>query len=148
MTGDVTAQPLFDGTFSTEAQVSAGHALVDQLHDEAMATIAALAENWDKPVSDDPADAPAVEDDDPVTFQDPATWSVQDDEDDEVRLLQPFELPALLPRPRQAAANAAGPIEAPAEEPVHDPVALASADTDEIAVPVETAGQDRTLAAA
>src|SRR3954470_11339971 len=98
MTEDVTAQPLFDGTFSTEAQVTAGHALVDQLHDEAMATIAALAENWDKPVED----APAVEDDDPVTFHDPATWSVQDDEDDEVRLLQPFELPALLPRPRQA----------------------------------------------
>lgn len=47
MTAGVTAQLLFDGTFSTDAVASAGHRLVQQLHDEAMATIASLAETWD-----------------------------------------------------------------------------------------------------
>ncbi len=92
----VTAQPLFDGTFSTDAVAAAGHALVDQLHQEAMATIAALAENWDQP--DQPS--VTVEDDEPTTWSDPETWSVEDEEDDEdaVRLLQRFELPSVLPR--------------------------------------------------
>jgi hypothetical protein len=97
---DVTVQPLFDGTFSTEAVAAAGHALLEQLHQEAMATIAALAENWAQP------DQPpvAVEDDEPTTWSDPETWSVEDEEDDEdaVRLLQRFELPSLLPRPAAA----------------------------------------------
>src|SRR4051794_15214069 len=112
---DVTAQRLFDGTFSLDAVASAAHALVEQLHHEAMAAIAALADTWDNPVED----APAVEDE-PVTYQDPATWSVADDEydceydyadhdeddDREVRRLQPADLPALLPlRPRPAAAR-------------------------------------------
>jgi|tagenome__1003787_1003787.scaffolds.fasta_scaffold20267071_2 hypothetical protein len=112
MTVDVTAQRLFDGTFSLDAVASAAHAVVEQLHQEAMATIAALADNWDSPVED----PPAVEGE-PVTYQDPATWSVADDdeydyddyaEDDdrEVRLLHPADLPALLPlRPRPAAAR-------------------------------------------
>jgi hypothetical protein len=93
---DVTVQPLFDGTFSTEAVAAAGHALLDQLHQEAMATIAALAENWDKP-----AQRPtAVEDDEPTTYSDPETWSVEDEDDeDAVRLLQRFELPSLVPPP-------------------------------------------------
>ena len=92
----VTAQPLFDGTFSTDAVAAAGHALVDQLHQEAMTTIAALAENWDQ--TDQPS--VAVADDEPTTWSDPETWSVEDEPDDEhaVRLLQRFELPALLPR--------------------------------------------------
>ena len=89
-------QALFDGTFSTEAVAAAGHAVVDRLHDEAMATIAALAENWDAPVED----TPAVEGDAPVAFENPATWSVEDEDDDEIRVLQAFELPALLARPR------------------------------------------------
>jgi hypothetical protein len=95
---DVTAQPLFDGTFSTDAVAAAGHALLEQLHQEAMATIAALAENWDQP--DQPSAAAAAADDEPTTWSDPETWSVEDEEDDEhaVRLLQRFELPAVLPR--------------------------------------------------
>jgi len=97
----VTGLP-FDGTFSTEAVASAGHALVERLFDEAMATIAELAENWDSPVQE-PA---AVEDDEPVAFVEPATWSITDDEDD-VRPLGSLELPELLPRPRRAETVAA-----------------------------------------
>jgi hypothetical protein len=135
MTVDVTAQPLFDGTFSIDAVAAAGHSLVDRLHDEAMAAIAALAENWDQPVDG----TPAVEDDEPVTYQDPATWSTEDDEDDEddeIRLLQPEDLPALLPRP--AAANVAARVEQqPVEDAADDAVVFASAATDEFAVPTE-----------
>jgi len=111
----VTAQPLFDGTFSTDAVASAAHALVQQLHDEAMATIAAVADSWDQPVQD----APAATDREPVTYRDPATWSVamdedehddqDDDQDGEVRVLRLVELPPLLLRPRPvtvASANA------------------------------------------
>jgi len=134
----VTAQPYFDGTFTSEAVASAAHALVAQLHDEAMATIAALAENWDQPA----AEIAAVEDQ-PVTYRDPATWSVQDDEDehpaeddgadDEVRVLPLMELPALLPRPRPA-------VDVTARvQPVED---AAGALTDEFAVTPE----DRQLA--
>ncbi|MFQ1004339.1 hypothetical protein [Modestobacter sp. SSW1-42] len=94
---------LFDGTFSTEAVASAGHALVEQLFDEAMATIAALAENWDAPVEE----APAVEDEEPVAFVEPATWSVTDDDEEDVRALDALELPALLTRPRRSEAVAA-----------------------------------------
>jgi hypothetical protein len=95
---------LFDGTFSTEAVASAGHALVEQLFDEAMATIAALAENWDAPEQE----ATDTEDDEPVAFTEPASWSVSDDEDeDDVRALEAFELPALLPHPRRAETVAA-----------------------------------------
>jgi hypothetical protein len=140
MSVDVTAQPLFDGTFSIEAVVAAGHSLLDRLHDEAMATIAALAENWDQPVDD----APAVEDDEPVTYRDPASWSVEDDEDggypddedDDIRVLQREELPVLLPRP--AAANVAARVEQqPVEDVADDAVVLADAATDEFAVPAE-----------
>jgi hypothetical protein len=140
MTVDVTAQPLFDGTFSIDAVVAAGHSLVDRLHDEAMAAIAALAENWDQPVDG----TPAVEDDEPVTYQDPATWSAEDDEewpaeddeDEEIRVLQPEDLPALLPRP--AAANVAARVEQqPVEDAADDAVVFASAATDEFAVPTE-----------
>ena len=94
---------LFDGTFSTEAVAAAGHALVEQLFDEAMASIAALAENWDSP-EQEPADD---EDDEPVAFVEPASWSVTDDDEDDVRALGSFELPALLPRPRSAETVAA-----------------------------------------
>jgi hypothetical protein len=91
---------LFDGTFSTEAVASAGHALVEQLFDEAMATIAALAENWDAPVEEAAADS----DDEPVALVEPATWSAEDDDEDDVRALSGFELPALLPRRAEAVA--------------------------------------------
>jgi hypothetical protein len=147
MSGDVTAQPLFDGTFSIDAVAAAGHSLMDRLHDEAMATIAALAENWDKPVDD----APAVEDDEPVTYREPATWSVEDDEewpaedeDEAIRVLQPGDLPALLPRP--AVAAVAGRVEQqPVEDMADDAFVFASAATDEFAVPAEG---DRQFAAA
>ena len=92
---------LFDGTFSTEAVAATGHALVERLYDEAMATIAALAENWDSPVEEQPA----VTDEEPVAFVEPATWSTADDEDeDDVRALRAFDLPALLPRRSEAVA--------------------------------------------
>jgi hypothetical protein len=111
MTRGVTAQPLFDGTFSIDAVASAAHALVQQLHDQAMATIASLADSWDSPVED----VPAVADGEPVTYRDPATWSVDvddedqyadedEDEDEEVRVLSLADLPPLLLRPRQLAA--------------------------------------------
>jgi hypothetical protein len=140
MSVDVTAQPLFDGTFSIEAVATAGHSLLDRLHDEAMATIAALAENWDQPVDD----APAVEDEEPVTYRDPASWSVEDDEDEgypadedeDIRVLQREEMPALLPR--SAAANVAARVEQqPVEDVADDAVVLADAATDEFAVPAE-----------
>jgi hypothetical protein len=109
MTRDVRAQPLLDGTFSIDAVASAAHALVERLHDEAMATIATLADTWDSPVED----SPAVVDDAPVTYRDPATWSVDVDEDDEypaeddeeVRVLSLADLPSLRLRPRQLAAR-------------------------------------------
>ncbi|MBB3677175.1 hypothetical protein [Modestobacter versicolor] len=131
----MTAQLLFDGTFSTDAVASAGHRLVQQLHDEAMATIASLAETWDRPAED----APAV-DEEPLTYQDPATWSVvddedeqygEDDEDDDVLVLPQVELPALLPRPRRATTNVAAPVD---PEPAGN---VAAAVTDEFAVPAE-----------
>ncbi len=132
-------QALFDGTFSTEAVAAAGHAVVDRLHDEAMATIAALAENWDAPVED----TPALEGDAPVAFENPATWSAEDEDDDEIRVLQAFELPALLARPRPAA-----PIEAPAEVPAADEaLALDAVDTDQFAVPARTQDDRRFVAA-
>jgi hypothetical protein len=134
MTVNVTAQPLYDGTFSTDAVAAAGHLLLDQLRDEAMATIAALAENWDRPA--DEAQPPvAVEGDEPTTWSDPETWSVDDDEDDaEVRMLQPSELPALLLRPRRAR-NLTARVGEPAEDRVDDAVVSASAATDEFALP-------------
>ena len=92
--------PLFDGTFSTEAVASAGHALVEQLFDEAMAAIAALAENWNNPVEE----VAPVEDDEPVALVEPATWSAEDDDEDDVRALEAFELPALPPRRAEAVA--------------------------------------------
>jgi hypothetical protein len=132
---DVTAQPLFDGTFSIDAVASTAHAVVAQLHDEAMATIAALADTWDQPVED----APAVEVEEPVTYREPATWSVADEEDelpaeeedeDEVRVLPVLELPPLRLRPRPAATNVTARLGA-AE------TAAADAATDEFAVPTE-----------
>ena len=131
MTEGVTAQLLFDGTFSTEAVAAAGHQLVQQLHDEAMAAIATLAETWDRPVEE----GPSTVDEEPVTYRDPATWSVADDEDepygddDAVLVLPRVELPALLPRPRRTVANTTAPV-APA-------VDVAAAATDEFAVPAE-----------
>jgi hypothetical protein len=110
---------------------------VDQLHDEAMATIAALAENWDQPADEDQLPT-AVEGDEPTTWSDPETWSIQDDEDDEIRVLQPFELPALLLRPRQVE-NVPALVEGPAEELVDDAARSASAATDEFAVPERAA---------
>jgi hypothetical protein len=107
MTRGVTAQPLFDGTFSIDAVASAAHVLVQQLHDQAMATIASLADSWDSPVED----VPVLADGEPVTYRDPATWSVDvddedqyADEDEEVRVLSLADLPPLLLRPRQLAA--------------------------------------------
>ena len=138
---DVTAHPVFDGTFSLDAVASAAHALVDQLHDEAMTTIAALAASWDKPADDDVA---AEESDEPVTYTDPATWSVEDDsddqygdedEDDEVRVLPVVELPALRPQLRRAAANVTARVE---QRPVSAAArALAGAPTDEFGVPAQ-----------
>jgi hypothetical protein len=152
----VTAQPLFDGTFSSAAVASAAHALVDRLHDEAMATIAELADSWGRPAEE----LPAVEHDEPVTYREPATWSVRDDEDDEdgdgngdgngdgqygeeddVRALPLPALPALLPRPRRVAANVT--VRREPHPAVHVP-GLATAATDEFAVPSE---DDRRFAA-
>jgi hypothetical protein len=109
MTVCVTAQFLFDGTFSTEAVAATASALVQRLHDEAMATIADLADNWDHPPV---TDEPAVDADEPVTYQDPASWSAADDEDEryeaeEERVLPMPVLPALLRRPRATAAAVA-----------------------------------------
>jgi len=145
MDEDVTAQPLFDGTFTSDAVASAAHALVAQLHDEAMATIAALADGWDRPAED----VPAAEE--PVVYREPATWSItddedeahgllddvddEDDEDDDVRVVPLLDLPALLPRPRPAASNVAARVELPLSGNVAG--VLASAVTDEFAVPVE-----------
>jgi hypothetical protein len=147
MTVHVTAQPRYDGTFSIDAVAAAGHSRVDQLHDEAMATIAALAENWDQPADEDQPPT-AVEGDEPTTWSDPATWSVDEDDEDEddaeIRVLQPFELPALL-RPRQAG-NVTTVIEGPAEGPVDDAAASAGAVTDEFAVPAR-AEDDRQFVA-
>ena len=136
----MTAQPLFDGTFTSDAVASAAHALVAQLHDEAMATIAALVDGWDRPAEE----VAAVEE--PVVYREPATWSIPDDEDEshgpfgdlddeddvddgdgDVRVVPLLDLPALLPRPRLAASNVTARVELP----------LASAVTDEFAVPVE-----------
>jgi hypothetical protein len=97
----VSAQPLFDGTFSLDAVASAAAARVAQLHDEAMATIAALADTWNTPVQPGPVAG------EPVTYREPATWSVEPDEDelypeeddDEVRVLPLAALPPLLLRP-------------------------------------------------
>jgi len=140
MAVDVTAHPVFDGTFSLDAVASAAHALVDQLHDEAMTTIAALAASWDQP-----ADVvPAEESDEPVTYTDPATWSVEDDgddqygdedEDDDVRVLPVVELPALQPQLRRAAADVTARVE---QRPVSAAArALAGAPTDEFGVPAQ-----------
>lgn len=136
----MTAQLLFDGTFTSDAVASAAHALVAQLHDEAMATIAELAEGWDRPAEQ----APAVEE--PVVYREPATWSIaddedeaygalDDDEDDDVRVMPRLDLPALLPRPRPAASNVTARVELPLAGNVAG--VLASAVTDEFAVPVE-----------
>ena len=133
----MTAQPLFDGTFSIDAVASTAHAVVARLHDEAMATIAALAETWDQPVEE----APAVEADEPVTYREPATWSVADEEDDlvaedddheddEVRVLPVLELPPLLLHPRPAGTNVTVRLGAGTTE-------AADAVTDEFAVPAE-----------
>ena len=128
----MTAQPLFDGTFSIDAVASTAHAVVARLHDEAMATIAALADTWDQPVEE----APAVEADEPVTYQEPATWSVADDEDepaaedDEDDVLPVLELPPLLLRPRPAGTNVTVRLGAGTTE-------AADAVTDEFAVPAE-----------
>jgi hypothetical protein len=128
----VTAQPLFDGTFSIDAVASTAHAVVAQLHDEAMATIATLAETWDEPVEE----APAVEVDEPVTYREPATWSVTDDEDepdeeedDDVRVLPVLELPPLVLRPRPAATNVTARLAA-------HPASPADAVTDQFSAPV------------
>ena len=114
----MTLLPLFDGTFSTDAVADAGLALLDQLHDEAMATIASLAENWDRPAD---AEAELVEDDEATTWSDPETWSAEDDDladdlddgldddlerddDEQVRRVPLSALPSLLTvRPRRAA---------------------------------------------
>jgi len=105
----VTAQLLFDGTFSTEAVAATASAVVQRLHDEAMATIADLADNWDHPPV---TDEPAADADEPVTYRDPASWSAADDEDeqygeDEERVLPMPVLPPLLLRPRATAAAVA-----------------------------------------
>jgi hypothetical protein len=134
---DVTAQPLFDGTFSIDAVASTAHAVVAQLHDEAMATIAALADTWDQPVEDAPAVEVEVEE--PVTYREPATWSVADEDDelpaeeedeDEVRVLPVLELPPLRLRPRPAGTNVTARLGAAG-------TAAADAATDEFAAPAE-----------
>jgi hypothetical protein len=145
MTMDVTAQPLFDGTFSSAAVASAAHALVARLHDEAMATIAGLADSWGRPAGECPTSA----DDEPVTYREPATWSVVDDEDDQygeedddVRVLPLMHLPALLPRPRPVDPNITAQLEPQPATPAGS--ALATAATDEFAVP---GADDRQYAA-
>jgi hypothetical protein len=133
---DVTGQPLYDGTFSTEAVAAAGHALVEQLHQEAMAAIAALAENGYEPAAEDQPPL-AGQDDESTAWSDPESWSAEDEDDEEesIRLLQRFELPSLLPRSRPAVADLAALVPSPrAAEVVDDADASASAVTDEFAV--------------
>ena len=100
------AQQLWDGTFSTEAVATAGLARLDQLHAEALATIADIAAHWDRPADERPAD-----DAEDATVSDPETRSVADDDefadedDEELRVLPLAELPPLPPlllRPRAA----------------------------------------------
>lgn len=108
----MTAQLLWDGTFSTEAVATAGLARLDQLHAEAMATIAALADNWDRPAGTDQR----ADDDGSTSWSDPESWSADDDElldeddelldeDDDAPVLVLAALPPLPPmlrRPRLA----------------------------------------------
>ncbi|MEU2347857.1 hypothetical protein [Modestobacter sp. NPDC049651] len=106
------AQQLWDGTFSTEAVATAGLARLDQLHAEAMATIAAIAAHWDAPAD---AVQPAGEPED-TTFSDPESWYAADDDeldDEDAHVLPVSELPPLPPlllRPRRVAA-ASAPVE-------------------------------------
>jgi hypothetical protein len=132
----VTGQRLYDGTFSTDAVAAAGHALLEQLHQEAMATIAALAETGYEPAAEDQPPAPG-EDDGSTAWSDPESWSAgdEDDEEESIRLLQRFELPSLLPRSRPAAAALAALVPSPRGAGVADDAdASASAVTDEFAV--------------
>jgi hypothetical protein len=138
MRDGVTAQLLFDGTFSIDAVSATAHAVVQRLHDEAMTTIAGLADHWDSPAEDAPVEVTP----EPRTYQDPASWSVQDDEDeyryddedgaedDDVLVLPMPQLPALLPRSRPAAANVTARVDEPDAA-----TALAGAATDEFEVP-------------
>ena len=146
----VTAQLPWDGTFSSDAVAAAGLALVARLHDEAMATIAALAEGRVQPAGHGAGQDDAVEDEGPVTYREPATWSVTDEDDeyafeadeddDEVRVLPQVALPALLPRPRPATPRIGVP-----DEQAPDADALASAATDEFAVPAPGTRQLATV---
>ena len=144
----MTAQLLFDGTFSIDAVSATAHAVVQRLHDEAMATIADLADHWGSPAEDAPVEVTP----EPLTYQDPASWSVQDDEDeyryddgdddrdddgDDVLVLPMPQLPALLPRPRPAV-NVTARVDGPDAAR-----ALAGAATDEFEVP---AADDRRFA--
>ena len=140
----MTAQLLFDGTFSIDAVSATAHAVVQRLHDEAMATIADLADHWDSPAEDVPVEVVP----EPLTYHDPASWSVQDDEDeyryddedddgDDVLVLPMPQLPALLPRPRPAV-NVTARVDGPDAAR-----ALAGAATDEFEVP---AADDRRFA--
>ncbi|WP_138760401.1 hypothetical protein [Modestobacter altitudinis] len=127
----MTAQPLFDGTFSIDAVAATAHAVVARLHDEAMATIATLADTWDQPVED----AAPVQVDEPVTYREPATWSVTDEEDellddDDDEVLPVLELPPLVLRPRPTATNVTARLGAAQ-------AAGADAVTDEFAAPPE-----------
>jgi hypothetical protein len=95
----VTFYPVYDGTFTTEAVATAGLALLDRLHAEALATIAEIADTWDRP---EPRDV--TQQDEPTSWSDPETWSVEDDEDlldDELEELDdaPVRLLALPPLP-------------------------------------------------
>jgi hypothetical protein len=132
----VTGQRRYDGTFSTDAVAAAGHALLEQLHQEAMATIAALAEIGHEPAAEDQPHLPG-EGDESTAWSDPESWSAEDEDDEEegVRLLQRFELPSLLPRSRPAAVDLAALVPSPrAAGIVDDADASANAATDEFAV--------------
>ena len=117
----MTALPLYDGTFSTEAVAATALAVIDRLHAEAMTTIAALAEGGTRaPGTAQPA--PPAEDDVPTTWSDPGSWSVdiEAEEAEGARELPLPPLPLLLRRPR--ATSAVDPI-ADAPVPVAQPVA-------------------------
>ncbi|MGY1751394.1 hypothetical protein [Modestobacter sp. SYSU DS0511] len=127
---------------------AAGRERVERLHDEAMQLIADLAEHWDEaePALAEPDDVPARDDtvDDAAAGEearaqaeepagDVAVHADQDQDEDEdedeavaepeeIRVLLPSELPALPPLP------------------VHrDAARLATAVTDEFALPIEDA---------
>ncbi|MGY1855826.1 hypothetical protein [Modestobacter sp. SYSU DS0290] len=113
-----------EGAAPFEEMAAAGHAFVEQLHDEALQVIADLAEHWDDVEPEPREDVAVLEASDETTSDDTATDDSPEapavaEEPEEVRVLLTSELPALPPPPLS-----------------RDAARLATAATDEFAVPV------------